>query len=299
MDSGALALAPDSIPENPAYEIFEPGVQTAPVVFASPHSGEDYPAHFLNISKLDAYAIRRSEDSFVDQLYSAAPACGAPLLCATFPRAFVDPNREPFELDPDMFDDPLPDYANPTSPRVAAGLGTIAKVVCSGAEIYDGKLRFAEALDRINSCYRPYHSALQALIDRTRDRFGYCILVDCHSMPSVGGPMDRDPGRRRVDFVLGDCYGVSCHRSLTDQVHATLVRLGYMVKRNLPYAGGFTTRHYGEPSERVHALQIEVNRALYMDETRFAKRPGFETLLGNITIMIEQLVSADEGLFAA
>lgn len=297
MDSGALALAPDSIPENPAYDIFEPGVQTAPVVFASPHSGENYPEFFVNGSLLDAYTIRRSEDSFVDQLYAAAPAYGAPLICATFPRAFVDPNREPFELDPEMFADPLPDYANQNSPRVAAGLGTIARVVCSGAEIYSGKLRFADALDRINSYYRPYHSALSALIERTRARFGYCVLIDCHSMPSVGGPMDRDPGRKRVDFVLGDCYGVSCHGGLTDRVHGALVRLGYVVKRNLPYAGGFTTRHYGEPGEGVHALQIEVNRALYMDEERFTKGSDFDRLRAHITAVIESVVSADEGLF--
>lgn len=294
MDSGALALAPDSIPENPAYDIFEPGVQTAPVVFASPHSGEDYPDEFIAGSKLDDFTIRRSEDSFVDDLYAAAPSLGAPLLRATFPRAYIDPNREPFELDPDMFADPLPDYANSDSPRVAAGLGTIARVVCSGAEIYDGKLRVADALARIDTYYRPYHAALTALIERTRKRFGHCILVDCHSMPSVGGPMDRDPGRKRVDFVLGDCYGVSCTSALTDRVQGALVRLGYVVKRNLPYAGGFTTRHYGEPANGVHALQIEVNRALYMDESRFTRRPYFDVLRAHLTSVIEAITTFDD-----
>ena len=210
--------------------------------------------------------LRRSEDAFVDEIYAAAPNHGAPLLRALFPRAFVDPNRESYELDPAMFADPLPDYVNTKSPRVAAGLGTIARLVASGEEIYRHKLRFLDARHRIDAYYRPYHAALRRLLDETRWRFGACLLIDCHSMPSVGGPMDADAGSTRVDFILGDRHGTSCTPAVTDFAERAIESLGYVVARNDPYAGGFTTRHYGQPREAVHALQIEINRSLYMDE---------------------------------
>ena len=199
-----------------SHEIIAPERQTAPLVFASPHSGSDYPAEFVAASRLDPVFLRRSEDSFVDELFGAAPKHGAPLIRALFPRAYVDPNREPFELDQSMFADRLPAYANTGSPRVAVGLGTIARVVANGAEIYAGKLKFTEARERIDRYYRPYHAALEDLIETTVGMFGHCILIDCHSMPSVGGPMENDAGRRRqVDFVLGDAHGRSCSRALT------------------------------------------------------------------------------------
>lgn len=276
-----------------------PKVQTVPLVFASPHSGADYLPGFIESSRLDPLTLRKSEDSYVDEIFAAAPAHGAPLLAARFPRAFVDPNREPFELDPDMFEDELPDYINTSSPRVAAGLGTIAKVVCSGAEIYRRKLSFAEALGRINTYYRPYHDALRSLVDRARERFGLCILIDCHSMPSVGGPMDRDPGRKRVDFVLGDCHGASCAEALTDLAHDVLVAQGYVVRRNLPYAGGFTTRHYGDPANRVHTLQVEVNRAIYMDENSFERRPALPALAAHMSELIGDMARLDLDALAA
>ena len=263
---------------RPPCEITAPADQTAPLVFASPHSGADYPPEFVAISKLDALALRRSEDAFVDEIFAAAPHFGAPLLRARFPRAYVDPNREAFELDPAMFEDELPDYVNSTSPRVAAGLGTVARVVATGAEIYRHKLRFGEALDRIDRLYRPYHDALESLVRTTRERFGTCLLIDCHSMPSVGGPMDRDPGRNRVDFVLGDAFGASCAPEITDSVQHFLECKGYVVTRNAPYAGGFTTRHYGRPFVGVHALQIEINRSLYMCERSYERRPYLATL---------------------
>ena len=205
-DSDTPTAASEAV-HNRAYSILRPAEQTMPLVVSSPHSGRDYRPDFLAVSRLDAVTLRRSEDSFVDELFTAAPACGAPLLHALFPRAYVDPNREAYELDPAMFEDSLPDYANTRSPRVRGGLGTIARVVANGAEIHRHKLRVAEALERIRSFYRPYHAALARLIHETRERFGNAVLIDCHSMPSIGGPMDRDPGTSRVDIVLGDRHG--------------------------------------------------------------------------------------------
>jgi N-formylglutamate amidohydrolase len=268
-------------------------------LFASPHSGSDYRADFIAQSRLDAVALRRSEDAFVDEIFQAAPRRGAPLLKALFPRAFVDPNREPWELDPSMFSGPLPNYVNSRSPRVAAGLGTIARVVANGEEIYGRKLDFSEASRRIEQFYRPYHTALQGLIDRTRERFGWCFLIDCHSMPSIGGPMDRDPGMRRVDFVLGDCHGASCGPALVETVESYLVGLGYVVTRNLPYAGGYVTRHYGRPERGVHALQIELNRALYMDEERIERRPRLARLSAEMEGLIAAIAALDGAELAA
>ena len=261
------------VESNDIFQILAPARQSLAAVFASPHSGTDYRPEFLARSRLDPALLRRSEDAFVDEIFGAAPELGAPLIKALFPRAFIDPNREPWELDSAMFTEPLPAYVNTHSPRVAAGLGTIARVVANGEEIYAGKLPFEEAVQRIDRYYRPYHQALRALVERTLERFGRCMLIDCHSMPSVGGPMDRDPGMRRVDFVLGDCHGASCSPVLVDTVEAYLAGLGYMVTRNLPYAGGYVTRHYGRPEQRVHALQIEINRSLYMNEERIERRP--------------------------
>lgn len=275
---------------TPPIEIRRPAAQTVPLVFASPHSGSTYPADFVAGSLLDPVALRRSEDSFVDELFGAAPDFGAPLLCALFPRAFIDANREPYELDQAMFSDRLPSYVNTGSSRVAAGLGTIAKVVSNGQDIYRDKLNFADAAARIEAHYRPYHAALEALIDETRDRFGYCIVVDCHSMPSVGGPLDPDAGRGRADFVVGDCFGSACAPYITDAVERTIAGFGYVVLRNKPFAGGFTTRHYGTPRDGVHTVQIETNRVLYMDEMRIQKNRNFDRLAAQMTDVIAALV---------
>ena len=283
MDSMPFATMDDGI-----LTVLAPAEQIRPLVFASPHSGRIYPPEFVAASKLDSQGLRRSEDSFVDELFASAPAHGAPLLAALFPRAFCDANREPYELDPAMFSGPLPAQANTRSPRVAAGLGTIARVVANGADIYRDKLPVAEAERRIAGYYRPYHARLRDLVDATRRRFGWSLLVDCHSMPSIGGPLDRDAGLSRVDVVLGNCYGGSCAPSVVLTVEETFRRLGYRVVRNAPYAGGFTTRHYGQPRTGSHALQIELNRALYMDEEVHAKSPGFVRLAADI----EQVVAA-------
>ncbi len=282
-----------------AWQVNAPAAQTMPVVFASPHSGSSYPPEFVARSRLDPVALRKSEDSFVDELFAGVAEEGAPLLKALFPRAYVDPNREPFELDPAMFEEALPDYANTRSPRIAAGLGTIARVVANGEEIYRGKLRFADALERVNRLYRPYHAALRNLLRSTEDRFGHGILIDCHSMPSIGGPMDEDAGRRRFDFVLGDCHGTSCATALTDLVERFLADRGYQVVRNNPYAGGFTTRHYGAPDARVHALQIEINRALYMNEATIERGPELARIASHMTALAAYLRERLPALFQA
>ncbi len=278
------------------HEVVAPERQSLPLVFASPHSGNHYPHDFVSASKLDRLTLRRSEDSFVDEIFKDAPNLGAPLLRALFPRAYVDPNREPFELDPAMFEDSLPPYANTRSPRVAAGLGTIARVVANGAEIYRGKLTFTEALRRIQTYYWPYHAALRDLVEATRSRFGYCLLIDCHSMPSVGGPMDRDPGAPRVDFVLGDCHGTSCAAVVTETAATALRGLGYHVAFNTPYSGGFVTRHYGRPAESIHALQIEVNRVIYMDENDISRGDFLPKLARQMNRVIGSLGEIDQAL---
>ncbi|HLJ64961.1 MAG TPA: N-formylglutamate amidohydrolase [Stellaceae bacterium] len=255
-------------------EILAPPRQTVPLIFASPHSGSDYSPSFLASSKLDALTLRRSEDCFVDELFARVPELGAPLLKARFPRAFLDPNREPFELDPTMFADPLPDFVNHRSPRVRIGLGTIARIVASGEEIYARKLQLAEALERIERLYRPYHRALNDLLAATLDRFGCYLLIDCHSMPSAS------QGSR--DIVLGDAHGTSCHPLVTQTAHRLLAGRGYGVVRNIPYAGGFTTTHYGKPAAHGHCLQIELSRGLYMDERRFEKTRNFARLAADM-----------------
>jgi N-formylglutamate amidohydrolase len=286
------AKSPPSISEAP-HEVLQPAAQTLPLVFASPHSGSNYPSEFIAASRLDLINLRRSEDSFVDEIFKAAPEQGAPLIRALFPRAYVDPNREPFELDPAMFEDPLPGYANTASPRVAAGLGTIARIVASGADIYQRKLTFDEALGRIRGCYWPYHNALRELVEQTRERFGFCILVDCHSMPSCGVPGDKATALNGTEIVLGDCHGNSCAPVVIATVERTLSDLGYAVRRNSPYSGGFVTRHYGRPGEGIHSLQIEINRRLYMDEDRMERAPELPRLKGDMDRVIAALGRID------
>lgn len=279
-------------------EVIAPATQTLPLVFASPHSGSDYPPEFIAASRLDLMNLRRSEDSFVDEIFRTAPHHGAPLIRALFPRAYVDPNREPFELDPSMFEDPLPGYANTASPRVAAGLGTIARIVANGADIYQRKLTFEEALSRIRRCYWPYHNALRDLVERTRERFGFCILVDCHSMPSCGAPADQGSNLNGAQFVLGDCHGNSCAPAVIGIVERTLGDLGYAVRRNSPYSGGFVTRHYGRPGEGLHSLQIEINRRLYMDEDRMERGPELPRLerdMGEVICALGRIEPGDLG----
>ena len=259
----------------------------APVVFTSPHSGRAYTADLMNGVRLSALNLRRSEDSFVDELFDAAPEHGAPLLAADFPRAFCDANREPWELDPAMFADRLPDWVNTTSTRVSAGLGTIARVVASGEPIYGAKLPFAEAERRIFVYWRPFHNELARLISDIKNRFGYCLVIDCHSMPSSG--QGRRQSGRGVDFVLGDLHGIACGSRVTRMVEGALIGKGYQVRRNDPYAGGYITKHYGRPSDEVHVLQIEIARSLYMDETLIERLPSFTGIRQQMTDMIASI----------
>jgi N-formylglutamate amidohydrolase len=289
MDHGSFELAPDA--ELRAFEIVRPASRTAPLVFASPHSGSHYPESFVKSSALDPQTLRKSEDCFVDQLFAAAVDHGAVLIKAQFPRAFVDVNREAWELDPAMFSQSLPPYINSRSPRVAAGLGTIARVVASGAEIYRDKLDFNEVRARIIGCYQPYHAALSALLAETREQFGFSILIDCHSMPTVIDPSLRDASGPRVDIVLGDCFATACASVIMERAEQVLRDQGLAVIRNDPYSGGFTTRHYGRPHEGVHALQIEMNRKLYMDEARYQPHAGFKGMAQKINALIEALAA--------
>ena len=280
--------SPPGLEAPPPFRVQRPERQTLPLVFASPHSGTHYTADFLAEARLDPVALRRSEDSFVDELFAAAPSFGAPLLAATFPRVYCDANREPWELDPAMFDGPLPAWVNSASPRVGAGLGTIARVVASGEQVYRGKLPFAAAEARVRDCWQPYHAALARLIEETRAAFGCCLLVDCHSMPTHPAQ-----GLPPSDFVLGDAHGTSCAPRATRLVEETLVALGYRVRRNDPYAGGYVTRHYGSPREGIHALQIEIARRLYMDEVRVQRAPGLAGLQRDIRQLVQVLAESD------
>jgi N-formylglutamate deformylase len=284
-------LATDLV-QAPPLRLAVPEQQTAPLVFASSHSGRDYPAEFVAATRLDPLGMRRSEDCFVDDLFAEAPAHGAPLLAATFPRAFCDANREPWELDPGMFQDVLPAWVNASSPRVGAGLGTIARVVASGEAIYRDKLPFSEAERRVRLYWQPFHDALMALIEQTRTRFGACLLIDCHSMPAhgVGGRNGTVP----IDVVLGDAHGTACAPRVTRRLEQLFLALGYTVRRNDPYAGGYITRHYGRPRESVHAVQIEVARRLYMDETRLERGAGFGSVRRDLTSLIAA-VAAEAG----
>jgi N-formylglutamate amidohydrolase len=279
---------------KPAFETIEPDTHRLPVVLNSPHSGCCYSERFLAASRLDEKTIRRSEDTYVDELIGHAAALGCPLLKANFPRAWLDVNREPYELDPKMFDGHLPTYANIRSVRVAGGLGTIARIVSESEEIYAGRLDVDEALGRIDAVYKPYHRALRQLVLDTRAAFGLAVLIDCHSMPSTVRGMQ---GRLRPDIVLGDRYGTSCSSELTDFIASALTRLGYSVSRNKPYSGGFITEHYGQPARGLHAMQIEFNRSLYMNEQTLTKVPRFARLQDDLAGLITSLIEAFDAGF--
>lgn len=275
--------------ERPAFEVMMPATVTVPLVFNSPHSGAIYPPAFLAASRLDPLTLRKSEDCFVDELFGSATTFGAPLLRAHFPRAFLDVNREPYELDPRMFEGRLPSFINARSMRVAGGLGTIARIVGDQQEIYARKLPVADALERIEGLYKPYHRALRQLLQDQHRRFGLAVLIDCHSMPSTGA--HREEGQR-ADIVLGDRFGTSAAPFFVDLVEEALRGRGYRVGRNRPYAGGFITEHYGNPANSIHAVQIEINRGLYMDERTLTKTSPFAALKADLDTMMASLVTA-------
>lgn len=285
----------DSVLESLLAEpvrVLRPREQTVPFVFASPHSGRLYPKCLLARSRLCAVSLRRSEDAFVDELFDTVTGYGAPLLFARFPRAYVDANRAPAELDCSMFEGALPLPIDRESPRVHAGLGIIPRVVREGVEIYGHRLPAKEAEERIRNFYRPYHLRLGRLIAETRARFGIAVLVDCHSMPS---------GTAAPDIILGDRLGLAAAASVTYAAEYAFARQGFQVGRNTPYAGGHSTQFYGRPGAGVHALQIEINRALYLDEERVEKSRGFERTRARIAAALRELIafSAPEPASAA
>jgi N-formylglutamate amidohydrolase len=283
---------------DPPFEVVEPSRLASPLVFSSPHSGNVYPRRFLASARLDVAVLRRSEDAFVDELFAGVTALGAPLIKARFPRAYLDLNREPYELDPGMFEGALPPFANTRSLRVAAGLGTIARVATQAQQIYAHPLPVAEALERIDKLYKPFHACLAKLIERARRIFGVAVLVDCHSMPSIirrpgQMPLFADLGPSgRADVIIGDRFGASCGADLVEAVEGQLRRRGYIVQRNKPYAGGYITEHYGKPALESHAMQIEVGRALYMDEGGLRKGEKFAIVANDLTQAVLALAQA-------
>ena len=264
----------------PVAVVHEPALLTSCLVFSSPHSGNSYPPQFLQQVRLGATQIRRSEDVAVDQLFARCTEAGAPLLAANFPRAYVDVNREPYELDPRMFDGPLPAHANTASPRVASGLGSIPKTVGEGWEIYGRRLAVAEAELRIESVHKPYHRMLRRLLIRAQQTFGQTVLVDCHSMPSS---VRTGISAHAPDIIIGDRYGMSAAAPVIEAAVDLLQRAGFNVVRNKPYAGGYITEHYGRPQKGFHALQIEINRALYLDESTLEVTAGFQVMSALLT----------------
>jgi N-formylglutamate amidohydrolase len=279
---------------TPPFVVRSPAQQRVPFVFNSPHSGRVYPPRFLAMSKLDAMAIRRSEDCYVDELFGGAVALGAPMLAANFPRAYLDANREPWELDPRMFADAVPPHANTRSARVAGGLGTVPRLVGEGQEIYAAKLPLAEAVGRVEAVYKPYHEQLKRLLSRTLAVFGHVVLIDCHSMPAS---IRLGDSGLQPDFIVGDRFGVACAPALSEAAIAILSGMGYRVAHNKPYAGGFITEHYGRPARGLHALQIEVNRGLYMDERTLLRTSGFARLAADLTRFAADIMAVpDHGL---
>jgi len=275
-----------------AYRLLLPKRRTSCAVFSSPHSGRRYPASFLARVRLDIAQLRSSEDAFVDELVGSAPKRGAPLLAATFSRSYIDLNRAAHELDPAVVHGAPKTGLNA---RLTAGLGVIPRVVAEGREIMDGKITLFEAESRIARGYRPYHNCLSRLLMDTRDRFGMAILFDCHSMPSVARKVALPCGGVMPDIVLGDRYGSSCANWLYDAVHAAFSEAGFVVARNAPFAGGHITQAYGQPAQNIHALQIEIDRGLYMDEAKLLPHAGFEVTRSRLAQVIVQLVALDGG----
>ncbi len=278
---------------NAPYRLEMPAERVTSVVFSSPHSGRDYPRDFLRGSVLDEHAVRSSEDAFVDLLFSDAPKTGAPLLAATAPRAFVDLNRSADELDPALIDGVRIAMQNP---RVNSGLGVVPRVVANGRSIRSGKMSLAEAQARLGRYWRPYHACLQALLDENRALFGEAILVDCHSMPHDATVGVARIGRPRPDVVLGDRFGASAHGAVTDRIEAAFVAAGLNVARNAPFAGAYITQHYGRPSRNQHAVQIEIDRSLYMDEQSIRPNADFRAfrhLMAGIIARISAIGCSD------
>lgn len=265
-----------------AYTLLSPDVQTTPVLFSSPHSGSDYKTAFRAQSRLDALVLRSSEDAFVDELFAAAPLSGAPLLAAKTPRAFVDLNRAVDELDPALIEGVT---RAPHNPRISSGLGVIPRVVAGGRAIYEGRLKRAEAEERLSGHWHPYHAALRGLLENSHRLFGQAILIDCHSMPHEAIEVHGRVGAPCPEVVLGDRFGAAADREIVERLEAAFAAAGLRVARNTPFAGAYITQAYGRPSRQQHVVQIEIDRSLYMHEARVERRPDFadfQTLISGV-----------------
>jgi N-formylglutamate amidohydrolase len=269
------------------YELLEPAEHLLPFVFASPHSGRIYPQALLQLSRLSSLSLRRSEDAYVNELFADVVGLGAPLIAARFPRAYVDANRAPSELDASMFEGTLSVPVDHASPRVNAGLGVIPRIVRDGAEIYRVKLKPSDGEERLERLHRRYHAALANVVRETHARFATVVVIDCHSMPSAASA---------PDVVLGDRYGTAASPALLRRAEQAFLSQGFSVGRNVPYAGGYTTHLYGQPAKGIHAVQVEVNRALYLDEERIQLTAAFSGVRARLVSAIRELVEIDAGL---
>lgn len=269
-----------------AYQLEMPKNRTTSVIFASPHSGRSYPWAFLRKSVLDELVIRSSEDAFVDLLFADAPSIGAPLLCASAPRAYVDMNRNRDELDPALIEG-VPRAG--LNPRVASGLGVIPRVVSNGRAIYSGKITRPEADARLANHWVPYHAALERLIGESWYMFGEAILIDCHSMPHEAIDSISHRGLSRPEVVLGDRFGAAASSDIVDRIEAAFVGAGLKVVRNAPFAGAYITQHYGRPSRNQHAVQIEIDRALYMNEAMVRPNGNFQSFQRLISTVVQEI----------
>lgn len=271
---------------NSSYRLTRPRATTTSVVFASPHSGRDYAEAFLRRARLDAVEIRSSEDAFVDDLFGSATEFGAPFLAAHAPRAFLDLNRGPDELDPAVIEGVRRHAHNP---RIASGLGVVPRVVSNGRAIYDGKLTLAEARARIDTIWRPYHDTLQTLLDESHRDFGEAILIDCHSMPHEALESVGPPGAPRPNVVLGDRFGAAAAASVVDRIEAAFAAAGFRVSRNMPFAGAYICQTYGRPSRRQHTVQVEIDRSLYMDEATLTPNADYDAVKAALRGVVQEL----------
>jgi N-formylglutamate amidohydrolase len=275
---------------NSIFHISKPIKKICPLIFSSPHSGRIYSDNFSKMTNLNLCNLRQSEDAYVDEIFASSVLYGAPLLRALFPRAYVDVNREPWELDPKMFFEPLPSYVKKKSPYISAGLGTVPKIVGSGQKIYLRKLSFLEVHKRILNHYFPYHNALKNLIKNTLSIHGTCLIIDCHSMPSENR-VRRSSEKFLPDIIIGDNHGTTCSSSVVELTAKTLEVLGYSVGRNHPYAGGFITKNYSNVQKGIHVMQIEIKRSLYMNEKTVERSPKLSFLVKKFQSLIEELTA--------
>ncbi|WP_337588976.1 N-formylglutamate amidohydrolase [Halocynthiibacter namhaensis] len=281
------------------FHITRPRSQSTAVIFASPHSGRAYTNSFLQSSVLDQLRLRSSEDAFVDVLFEDAPEFGAPLLCANTPRAYVDLNRAVDELDGALIHNVPKTRSNP---RVASGLGVIPRVVANGRAIYHGKMQLITAEQRLRDHWYPYHNALASLMGDTLHKFGQAMLIDCHSMPHEALDSVAGNDNKRPDIVIGDRFGSTCSGQITKHVAEGFRNAGFAVAHNVPFAGAYITQQYGRPSQGQHALQIEINRSLYMNEAHITPNANFhefKAILNNVISDIADIARDPRALLAA